>query len=235
VHIIGRKTWGARYPDGFGDAPLPAREVWLHHSATIAPDVVPPFDDDDDAVRTLERIGQDRFKGGISYTFAVTPAGRVYEGHSIGRRGAHTKGRNTIGRAIVLVGNYDQRHPTHAQLTAVAELLVHGRQVGWWPAARLAGGHRDAPGAATACPGQHGHRAIAAINELAARRHGEDDMPLSQNDVDRVADAVLTRLFPNMHGDMVMLTQVLNALEIKTTDVVKTVEQLREHTGRANL
>jgi hypothetical protein len=126
MEIISRKAWGARFADGFGSAPLPAKEVWLHHSVTIAPDLIPPFTDDDAAVRTLEKIGQDRFKGGISYTFAVTPVGRVYQGHSIDRQGAHTKGRNSIARAICLVGNYDDRHPTRQQLDAVARLLVHG-------------------------------------------------------------------------------------------------------------
>lgn len=169
MRIIPRGEWGARFARGFGPAPLPAREVWLHHSVTAAPDLVPPFSDDDAAVRTLENIGQQRFGGGISYTFAITPSGRVYEGHGVDRRGAHTGGRNSISRAICLIGNYEVTPPTGAQLDSVVALLQEGRARGWWTAARLAGGHRDAPGASTSCPGRFAASAIPVINQRAAQ------------------------------------------------------------------
>jgi hypothetical protein len=169
VRIIPRAEWGARFARGFGPAPLPATEVWLHHSVTTAPDQAPPFTDDDAAVRTLESIGQQRFGGGISYTFAVTPSGRVYEGHGVDRRGAHTRGRNSIARAICLIGNYEIAHPTPAQLDSVVDLLREGHRRGWWTAPRLTGGHRDAPGAGTACPGRFAEAAIPTINSRAAQ------------------------------------------------------------------
>ena len=177
MRIIQRHEWGARHSDGFRDAPLPAREVWLHHSVTLAPDLQwidadrDGVDDDEErAMRTLEDIGQDRFGGGISYTFLVMPSGRVYEGHSVGRQGAHTGGRNDIARAICLVGNYEANRPTEAQVRAVAELLRYGKAQGWWKEARLAGGHRDLK--ATACPGRYAYERIAEINALAAQSGG---------------------------------------------------------------
>lgn len=183
MNIIHRSAWGARYPDGGGPAPLPAREVYLHHSVTIAPDLLPPFDDDDAAVRTLETIGQQRFKQGISYTFPITPVGRVYQGHSVNRLGAHTGGRNSIARAICFVGNYDVAKPTPQMIEAAAQLLVHGYRSGWWTAPRITGGHQQAPGASTACPGRHAMAAIPVINARAAAilvgapAPQEDDMP----------------------------------------------------------
>ncbi|MFP5371517.1 MAG: peptidoglycan recognition family protein [Actinomycetes bacterium] len=169
MEIVQRETWGAAHEDGFGSAPVPAGEVWLHHSVTIAPDLVPPFDDEDQAVRLLERIGEQRFGRGISYTFAVMPSGRVYEGHSPDRQGAHLAKRNSVARAIVLVGNYDVDEPTAEQVASTAQLLVDGQAAGWWKAARLNGGHRDAPGAATVCPGRHGAAVLDAINDAAAK------------------------------------------------------------------
>lgn len=166
--IYGRAAWGAEHPDGFGSAPLPAREVWLHHSATGAPTVGAAFDTDAAAVRLLEQIGQMRFGGGISYTFSVAPSGRIFQGHSIGRRGAHTKGRNSVGRAIVLIGDYSRDRPGPAMVDAAATLLVHGHRAGWWTSPQLAGGHRDAPGAATACPGDGGIAVVETINLTAA-------------------------------------------------------------------
>lgn len=166
--IIPRSAWGARYDDGFADVPPPAGELWLHHTATLAPDVLPPYDDDDEAVRALERIGEQRFGGGISYTFPLTPSGRVYQGHGIGRRGAHTKGRNTVGRAIALVGDYSTNPPTRAQVLTAGLLIRYGHDQGWWRCDRLSGGHRDSqrPGY-TSCPGDAGHAAIAEINAVA--------------------------------------------------------------------
>lgn len=184
MEIISRARWGARYPRGFGPAPLPAAEVWLHHSVTLAPDLTwvdvdrdGVEDDEEKAMRLLEDIGQARFGGGISYTFAVMPSGRVYEGHGVDRQGAHTRGRNNIARAIVLVGDYSSRPPTNAQRHAVAALLQHGHRAKWWTTARLNGGHRDAPGAQTACPGNAAEAAIVDINRLALGGPitGEDD------------------------------------------------------------
>ncbi len=168
MRIYDRTEWRAEHADGAADAPLPAAEVYLHHSATTAPPATASFELDAAAVRLLEQIGQARFGAGISYTFAVLPSGRVFEGHSVGRRGTHTARRNTVARAICLVGNYERDTPTAHQILAVAELLAHGHRLGWWSLARLTGGHRDAPGAATLCPGGRAYSLIAGINTAAA-------------------------------------------------------------------
>ena len=173
--LISRTAWGARYPDGFRDRPLPIREWWLHHSVTIAPDLLPPFTDDDQAVRTLESIGQSRFKGGISYTFPVTPVGRIYQGHSMKRQGAHTREHNTVGAAFVLVGDYRTRAPSSAQELAIAQRMVIEHRAGRALTHQLNGGHRDAdtdpkrPGvqSSTECPGNAAEARIPAINALA--------------------------------------------------------------------
>lgn len=219
--IVSRAAWGARYAPAYKNraARLPAARVWLHHSATVAPDLVPPFDDDDAAVRTLERIGQDRFGWGISYTFAVTPSGRVYEGHRVDGLGAHTAGQNSTSRAVCLVGDYDRHTPTAEQRRAVAELLAHGHRRGWWTQPRLAGGHRDAPGAQTACPGRHAHAAIGAINELAARiaagaQPEEDLMPSPEE----IAELVWRVRLRNAFGDTVEAQQILNGVEARVAD-----------------
>lgn len=172
--LIPREEWGARYDNGFADRPLPVTEWWLHHSVTVAPDLVPPFDDDDAAVRRLEAIGEDRFDGGISYTVPITPAGRAYEGHSIGRRGAHTKDHNTVGAAIVFVGNYEEDEPSDAQVRKAADVLVAARRAGLSTVHRLTGGHRDVGG--TLCPGGKAYAAIPRINALADQlwQRGED-------------------------------------------------------------
>lgn len=183
--IVSRVRWGARHERGFGPAPLPASEVWLHHSVTVAPSSDPAAERR--AMRTLEDIGEQRFGRGISYTFAVMPSGRIYDGHGVDRVGAHTAGRNSIARAIVLVGNYEASRPTNAQIRAVAALLQHGDAAGWWRRARLNGGHQQAPGASTACPGRHAMAVIPRVNQLAAGPPvGQDPAPAPREDDDMV-------------------------------------------------
>lgn len=117
-------------------------------------------------MRQVEAIGQSRFGQGISYTFAVMPSGRVYEGTGAGRLGAHTGGRNSRSHAIVLVGNYDSVVPSDAVLNGVAELVRYGHGRRWWTNARLSGGHRDVK--STGCPGNQAYRLIGEINRRAA-------------------------------------------------------------------
>lgn len=196
MEIIDRAVWGARYDDGSGDRALPAAEAWLHHSVTIAPDLVAPFDDEYRAMRTLEAIGEQRFGRGISYTFAVMPTGRVYEGHSVGRVGSHSYRRNTVAIGIVLVGDYDRRPPPPAMVQAVADLLRHAKERGWLRNARLNGGHRDFR--ATSCPGDAAYAAIPTINAFAARPTTpppptqEEDMPLTEEEISKIADRTKT-------------------------------------------
>jgi hypothetical protein len=165
-------------------------------------------------MRTLEKIGQQRFGHGVSYTWAVMPSGRVYQGHSPDRQGAHTRGRNTIGRAIVLVGNYNVTPVNDDMQLAVADLLNHAKERGWVKRARLNGGHRDAPGAQTACPGVHGIAAIPRINDLADNGVPSPPFPagaheLPQLDPGDTGPAVLhlqqflRRYVPSYAGDLV--------------------------------
>jgi hypothetical protein len=198
MQVITRSQWGARYPDGFAPAPLPATEVWLHASETVSAGPLAPYEADRATIAALERIGQERFGGGISYSFAVTEAGRVFEGHSIGRRGSHTRGHNTLGRAIVLVGGYMKRTPTQAQVRAVAQLLAHGAVMGWWTRPVLAGGHRDASGAQTACPGDRAYVLIPTINQQAQQiMQGGDDVDDDEHRMLAEGHHELTQRLPN--------------------------------------
>lgn len=162
--IIQRPEWGARHEDGFGPRPVGNLEVFVHHSVTIAPDLVPPFTDDYEAVRKLEAIGEARFRRGISYQFPITPAGLIFEGVSIDRIGAAIENYNTPSANIVWVGNYDVDRPPQAMLEATDWLLHHGVAQGWWRDPLVKGGHQDAPGAQTACPGRYGEAVLGALN-----------------------------------------------------------------------
>lgn len=245
MEIISRAEWGARYASSYRnyDAPLPADEVWLHHSVTIAPDLVPPWTDDYAAIRALEQIGQNRFGWGMSYTWPITPAGLIFEGHRVDGVGTHTGGRNSRARAICFVGNYETDQPTNAQIEAAAWLLRHAHSQGWIKHPRLNGGHQDLK--ATKCPGQHAYNRIDDINRLAATGPiggggapgAEDDMPLTNEEIERVARraARLTWEYPTTaHLDRVAGRRGVWAqdrLTNTTTRVVTVLKKLAEHNG----
>jgi hypothetical protein len=164
--IITRAQWGARYRNGFGSRRVGSLDKWLHHSVTASAGPGATLEQDAATIRALDSIGQSRFGGGISYTFAITEAGRVFEGHSVDRIGSHTKNRNTASAGIVLVGNYSTKAPTPAQIAALVWLLQYGKSVGWWQVAGLNGGHRDAV-RGTECPGNVAYSMIGDINRAA--------------------------------------------------------------------
>lgn len=194
LQIIPRARWFATHPAGFGPAP-PASELWLHHSATRSAGVAAPLAADILTVQQLERIGQQRFGGGISYSYVVCASGRVFEGTGGRRKGSHTAGRNTVARSICLLGDHSLAKPTDPAIQAAADLVVHGRAHGWWTVDRLSGGHRDAPGAQTACPGGAAYACIASINRRAL--NGRPDVSLTgdqQRKLDEIHDEVTKRL-----------------------------------------
>lgn len=222
MEIIPRARWGARYRNGFEPAPVPWQENWAHHSVTIAPDLVwldanrdGVEDDEAAAMRVLEQIGQDRFGGGISYTAAIPPSGRIYEGHGVDRQGAHTGGRNNIARAVVFVGNYDVSPLTREQIVAAAWLLAYWYRRGWCPRPAFNGGHRQAPNqVATTCPGRYVLAAIPEINRLAAAYAAgldpqEDELPTARE----VVDELLARPVKLWSGDEVPFVNVLRSAQ----------------------
>jgi hypothetical protein len=153
--------------------PLPAQRVWLHHTGADEPDGPP-------GVRQVQDFHMDIRKwddGG--YSFMVDRDGQVFEMRGEGVKGAHTQGDNHQSHGICAFGNYNRDEPTEAMLTAIADLLAYGYEQGWWPEPALTGGHQDAAGADTSCPGPNLYEDIPAINETArskARTPKEDDM-----------------------------------------------------------
>lgn len=165
LEIIDRKDWGATEADGFYNRKVGRLDKFLHHTVTTQLSASAKQSTEESEMRGLERTGQQRFGGGISYTFVVFPSGRVYEGHSVGRVGAHTKGHNSTAVGIALAGNYEINSLTVAQVAAVAMLLNEGVKRGWWTENKLDGGHRDTK--ATACPGKNAYKMIDEINKAA--------------------------------------------------------------------
>lgn len=192
IEIIGREQWGALRPRRRTVIDTPSPELWLHHSASNHRGV--------DGVRQIQRFHMESRPEGrgwsdIAYSFLIDRFSLdIYEGRGAGVLGAHTFGRNSISHGLCVMGNFDVTDPTPPLLDRIAELVAHGHERGWWPAA-LSGGHRDVR--STRCPGD---RLYAQIGEINRRTGGEPNVPTGTNEpspYDRRVQQALLQLDPD--------------------------------------
>lgn len=156
---VRRAAWGARRPRSQSIMRLPQSDVWLHHTAGSEPDGPA-------GVRAVQNFHMDvRGWYDIAYSFVIDRRGSIFEGRGPGVAGAHTQGHNSTSHAICVLGNYDRDPVPQPAVDAVVALLHRGVREGWWPVARLAGGHRDV--GTTSCPGDRLYRRIDDINRAA--------------------------------------------------------------------
>lgn len=92
----------------------------------------------------------------VGYNYLVDYAGQVHVGRSLDIGGAHCRAgdMNRRGIGVALLGNFEEKPPTKNQvnsLYALCAALCTEKQI--HPDKIL--GHREVPGAATLCPGQH--------------------------------------------------------------------------------
>lgn len=155
MEIVTRAEWGAIPARGMAEARYPMSALWIHHSDTR------PTDDPAADMRLLQEIGMQRGFSDVSYTFGLHPDGTILEGRELRYVGAHTFGQNSSSLAFVLIGNYDSTPPTDAQIASARWLRDHLLEEGYLsPGTYPTGGHRDAPGNATGCPGNAAEDAL---------------------------------------------------------------------------
>lgn len=153
--IITRSEWGARPPSGRFQIAMPTPRLWIHHTAGSERGA--------EGMRSIQRFHMDtRGWRDIAYSFVIDNVnGAIYEGRGAGIAGGHTEGDNSRSHAICVMGNFENAVPSGAALSSIVVLARHGRNRGWW--VPTLGGHRDAPGASTACPGRNLYRQLPAL------------------------------------------------------------------------
>lgn len=152
---VPRAQWGARAPRGtFVRMPVPSPRLWIHHTGTEQHGAT--------AMRAIQRYHQDtRGWKDIAYNFLIDDNGTIYEGRGAAIVGGATANDNSGSHAICLLGNFENRAPTAAAFRSLVDLARHGRGARWW--VPTCGGHRDAPGASTACPGRQLYSRLAEV------------------------------------------------------------------------
>lgn len=195
LEIVQREQWGAvqKYTST-RDVTMPARGFVLHISVTQDPDDLGGREDD--SMRVIERIGQERFGIGFPYNAAAFDTGRLYEGQPLTRRGAHTvntreipgfpRDMNFAWRALCLPQMVADQ-VTDPQIDAAARWAAAQIRAGLAVAGATWSGHRDY--ASKDCPGTNGYARLDDLNALTRHyeAHGldapeDDDMAMSAED-----------------------------------------------------
>jgi hypothetical protein len=185
MKIVTREEWGAEPPRKVSSIPLPAPELWLHHTVSLYR-----------GPAGMRKLQLDHFARGfrdVGYPIVIDSLTlKVYEGAGIGVLAAHTKGHNRTGQAIALTGNYENREVSPELIARIAEVVAYGHEQGWWAQPQLTGGHRDVR--STLCPGDNLYKAIPAINEMAANWNKEATMDIED------AQILVTSLYERVLG-----------------------------------
>lgn len=166
---VTRAQWGAKPPkEPLRSITMPTPRLWVHHTAGHEHGAA--------GVRSIQAFHQGT-KGwnDIAYSFLIDTDGTVYEGRGPGKAGAHTEGDNSRSHAICLMGNFMDVAPTAAAVDALVSFARHGRDQGWW--VPTLGGHRDAPGAQTDCPGDKLYSMLPKVRARAAMSEDDDMTP----------------------------------------------------------
>lgn len=121
---------------------LQITHIVLHHTAWDK-DATP----DDIAKIHIEQNGW----RSIGYHFLISKDGTIYQNKNYTDIGTHVRDFNTPSIGISCNGNFDNYEPTPEQVNSVRWLL---RKIQSDLGNKIIIGHKEAPGAATACPGK---------------------------------------------------------------------------------
>ncbi|WWT39964.1 hypothetical protein [Microcystis phage Mae-JY09] len=172
--IIGRETWQARPPRSVSRCAYLRNTLFVHHSTGAAP--TSSMAAECQWMRNIQafHMGPSRGWSDFAYNFAISPAGRIYEGRGANVWGAHTVGHNDEP-AVCLMGDYSRQTPTLAMRDAV-----------WWLADHLGmtelDGHRDVN--STSCPGDEAM--VALVNAPRSAPPKTDPAPLPHSNTLRL-------------------------------------------------
>lgn len=164
--------------------------VWLHHGAAGRPTLA--------TLQSYDRYHRSLGWAMLGYSWAVTGDGTIYEARGWGRAGAHTLTWNRRSHAIVLVGDWSSGTVPQAMIDACGAIIRHGIRVGALTSDVRIGGHREASGNSTTCPGAAGMRALPSVRNAVASGRPQPAPPAeswyemaTQRDLERALRSVL--------------------------------------------
>ncbi|MFA5217098.1 peptidoglycan recognition family protein [Sulfuricurvum sp.] len=128
--------------------------IVLHHSASPRVSTTPEMIAEWHRARGFNSIG---------YHWIIDRLGKRVAGRPASKVGAHCKGFNSQSYGVCVVGNFENEEPTQKQIDELVSLLRDIRQ--YYGVIHLIG-HKDAPHAATACPGRNLYALLPEIRKM---------------------------------------------------------------------
>ncbi|XP_041641354.1 N-acetylmuramoyl-L-alanine amidase-like [Cheilinus undulatus] len=153
--IIPRCQWGAEDLRGTPiPLSLPLQFLYVHHTYQPSSPCV-TFPSCSRNMRSMQRFHQDdRGWNDIGYSFVVGSDGYIYEGSGWTIRGTHTRGRNSLGYGVSIIGNYTATLPSRHAMDLLRHHLTRCAVDGGKLAANFTiQGHRQVVNYTT-CPGE---------------------------------------------------------------------------------
>lgn len=162
MDVVPAAVWSKERWRPLSPMSLPASELWVHHGAIGNADLA--------TLRSYDRFHvRNRGWAGLGYSYAIVGDGTVYEGRGT-NVGAHTRGRNSRALGVCLVGDWSGRlTPPRLMVEALADLTRHLHDTGALARLHIDGGHGQAPGQSTTCPGRGGLEAVDQARLLLAQ------------------------------------------------------------------
>ncbi|XP_035035290.1 N-acetylmuramoyl-L-alanine amidase [Hippoglossus stenolepis] len=151
--IISRCQWGAKsYQDTPIPLSLPLHFLYVHHTYEPSSPCL-SFPQCSRNMRAMQRFHQeDRGWSDIGYNFVVGSDGYVYEGRGWTYLGTHTRGHNSLGYGVSIIGNYTATLPSRHAMDLLRHRLVRCAVNGGGLSANFTiHGHRQVVN--TSCPG----------------------------------------------------------------------------------
>ncbi|TVQ59146.1 MAG: N-acetylmuramoyl-L-alanine amidase [Phycisphaerales bacterium] len=126
--VTSRAVWARGEPIPSRMDPMrPIHRITVHH------DGMPPvaLTSRDDVARRLEQIRASHLQrnfGDIGYHYVIDPMGGVWQGRPLNWQGAHVARQNEGNMGVLCLGNFEQQHPTSAQINSLNAFVVEQMQ-----------------------------------------------------------------------------------------------------------
>ncbi|XP_060918428.1 N-acetylmuramoyl-L-alanine amidase-like [Labrus mixtus] len=123
--IIPRCQWGAKdYRGTPVPLSLPLQFLYVHHTYEPSSPCL-SFPNCSRGMRSMQRFHQeDRGWNDVGYSFVVGSDGYVYEGRGWNHLGTHTRGRNSKGYGVSIIGDYTSSLPSRHAMGLLRHRLV---------------------------------------------------------------------------------------------------------------
>ncbi len=153
LRLIPRTAWTRQQPNISDTNPMNGIQTITVHHDGMSPEIIRS---QADAAARLELIRSShvdsRGWADIGYHLIVDPQGRIWQGRPMNLQGAHVKDHNPHNLGVLVMGNFEEQHPTPQALATLDQLLANQAAVHRVPFGSIRT-HQE--WASTACPGRN--------------------------------------------------------------------------------